>query len=150
MGRRRLAGQLACDVAAAGGDRRGRHVRRREPRVHRGTKRWQIRDLEPLAWKYFGSIAWHPSADRLLYTIADDPFGESDAYTRTLDEDSPKLVESPKKIWDAWWSSDGSRIYATAARGTGTGARGIGDFDIIELPGGRIVASVCGTDGQCR
>ncbi len=110
----------------------------------------QIRDLEPLAWKYFGSIAWHPSADRLLYTIADDPFGESDAYTRTLDEDSSTRVESPKKIWDAWWSSDGSRIYATAARGTGTGARGIGDFDIIELPGGRIVASVCGTDGQCR
>ena len=111
----------------------------------------QIRELEPLAAKTFGSIAWHPSADRVLYTIADGPFAESDAYTRTLTDDLPTRVGSPKQVWEVWWSSDGSRIYATAARGT-SGTPGVGDLDIIELPGGRVVASVCGADprGQCR
>jgi hypothetical protein len=111
-----------------------------------------IRPLEPLGTKSFGSIAWHPSADRVLYTAADGPFVEGDAYTRGLADSAPKLVESPKKIWEAWWSSDGSRIYATAARGTAAAAPGVGDVDILELPGGRVVASVCRTDprGQCR
>lgn len=112
----------------------------------------QIQGLEPLGTKSFGSIAWHPSADRVLYTAADGPFAEGDAYTRALAEDVPKRVESPKKIWEAWWSSDGSRIYATAARGTTAGAPGVGDVDILELPGGRVVASVCRAEprGQCR
>jgi Tol biopolymer transport system component len=112
----------------------------------------RIRDLEPLASKYFGSIAWHPSADRLLYTAADGHFAEADVYTRSLTEDFPKRIESPKKVWEAWWSSDGSRIYATAARGTTAGAPGVGDMDIVELPGGRVVASICRADprGQCR
>jgi hypothetical protein len=111
-----------------------------------------IRPLEPLGTKSFGSIAWHPSADRVLYTAADGPFVEGDAYTRDLADSRPKLVESPKKIWEAWWSSDGSKIYATAARGTAAAAPGVGDVDILELPGGRVVASVCRTDprGQCR
>jgi Tol biopolymer transport system component len=111
-----------------------------------------IRDLEPLTAKYFGSIAWHPSADRVLYTAADGQFAESDVYTRSLAEDLPKRIESPKKIWEAWWSSDGSRIYATAARDATVGTPGVGDFDILELPGGRVVASVCRADqrGQCR
>lgn len=110
-----------------------------------------IRDLEPLGAKYYGSIAWHPSADRVLYTAADDPFAEGDVYTRDL-TGAAKRVESPKKIWDAWWSSDGSRIYATAARGTTAATPGVGDLDILELPGGRVVASVCRADarGQCR
>jgi Tol biopolymer transport system component len=111
-----------------------------------------IRDLEPLTAKYFGSIAWHPSADRVLYTAADGQFAESDVYTRSLAEDLPKRIESPRKIWEAWWSSDGSRIYATAARDATVGTPGVGDFDILELPGGRVVASVCRADqrGQCR
>jgi hypothetical protein len=111
-----------------------------------------IRDLEPLTAKYFGSIAWHPSADRVLYTTAGDQFAESDVYTRSLAEDLPKRIESPRKIWEAWWSSDGSRIYATAARDATAGTPGVGDFDILELPGGRVVASVCRGDqrGQCR
>jgi Tol biopolymer transport system component len=111
-----------------------------------------IRDLEPLATKSFGSIAWNPNTDRVLYTVADGPFAERDAYTRALAEDLPRRVESPKKIWDAWWSSDGSRIYATAARDKTAGTPGVGDFDILELPGGRVVASVCRADarGQCR
>jgi hypothetical protein len=111
-----------------------------------------IHDLEPLAAKYFGSISWHPSADRVLYTTADDQFAESDVYTRSLAEDLPKRIESPKKIWEAWWSSDGSRIYATAARDATAATPGVGDFDILELPGGRVVASVCRGDqrGQCR
>jgi Tol biopolymer transport system component len=110
----------------------------------------RIRDLEPLAAKYFGSLAWHPSADRVLYTAADDMFAERDAYTRALAEDAPRRVESPKKIWDAWWSSDGSKIYATAARGTTAATPGVGDFDILELPGSRVVASICGPSGRCR
>ncbi len=112
----------------------------------------KIRDLEPLGTKSFGSIAWHPSADRVLYTAAEGTFVEGDVFTRSLVDDLPIRVGSPKKIWDAWWSSDGSRIYATAARGTNTGAPGVGDLDIIELPGGRVVASVCRTDprAQCR
>jgi WD40 repeat protein len=111
-----------------------------------------IRDLEPLGTKYFGSIAWHPSTDRLLYTAADDPFSEGDVYTRALAEDLPRRVESQKKVWEAWWSSDGSRIYATAARGTTAATPGVGDLDILELPSGRVVASVCRGDarGQCR
>jgi len=109
-----------------------------------------IRDLEPLAAKYFGSLAWHPSADRLLYAVADTQFAESDVYTRALSEDFPRRVDSPRRIWDAWWSSDGSRIYATAPRGTSTGAARVGDFDVVELPGGGVVASVCGNNGQCR
>jgi len=112
----------------------------------------EIRDLEALAAKYYGSISWHPSADRVLYTAAEDQFAESDVYTRALAEDQPKRIESPKKIWEAWWSSDGSRIYATAARNATAGTPGVGDFDILELPGGRVVASVCRGDqrGQCR
>jgi hypothetical protein len=110
----------------------------------------RIRDLEPLAVRYFGSIAWHPSADRVLYTAADDLFAERDVYTRALSEDAPRRVESPKKIWDAWWSSDGSKIYATAAHGTTAATPGVGDFDVIELPGGRVVASICGSSGQCK
>jgi hypothetical protein len=111
----------------------------------------QTGELEPLAAKTFGSIAWHPTADRVLYTIADSPFAEADPYTRTLTDELPKRVGSPKQIWEAWWSSDGTRIYATAARGT-SGTPGVGDLDIIELPSGRVVASVCGADprGQCR
>lgn len=111
-----------------------------------------IRELEPLAAKHFGSIAWHPSADRVLYTVSTDAFAEADVYTRTLAEDASQRVESPRKVWEAWWSSDGSRIYAIAARGPGTGAPGVGDLDIIELPGGRVVASVCPatTRGECR
>ncbi|HEY6202950.1 MAG TPA: WD40 repeat domain-containing protein [Candidatus Limnocylindria bacterium] len=111
-----------------------------------------IRDLEPLTAKYFGSIAWNPSADRVLYTAADGQFAESDVYTRSLAEDLSKRIASPKKIWEAWWSSDGSRIYATAAREATAGTPGVGDFDILELPGGRVVASVCRADqrGQCR
>lgn len=111
-----------------------------------------IRDLEPLSGKSFGSIAWHPSADRVLYTVADGPFTESDLYTRALGEGAPKRIESPKKIWDAWWSSDGSRIYATAARDGTAATPGVGDLEILELPGGRVVASVCRGDphGQCR
>jgi len=112
----------------------------------------QLRDLEPLAGKEFGSIAWHPTDDRVLYTVADNSFAESDIYTRSLGEDFPKRVNSPKKVWQAWWSSDGSRIYATTARGATTGAAGVGDLDILELPSGRVVASVCRADprGQCR
>ena len=111
-----------------------------------------IRDLEPLAAKHFGSIAWHPSTDRVLYTVSEGPFAEADVYTRSLADDVPRRVESPRKVWEAWWSSDGSRIYATVARGTTTGAPGVGDFDIIELPDGRVVASICRADprGQCR
>ncbi len=109
-----------------------------------------VHDIEPLAAKQFGSIAWHPTADRVLYTVSDGPFAEADVYTRSLTDHSSKRVESPRKIWDAWWSSDGSRIYATAAHGNGTGARGVGDLDIIELPGGRVVASICGPGGPCR
>ena len=111
-----------------------------------------IRGIEPLAAKHFGSIAWHPSADRVLYTVAEDPFAERDVYTRELTEPASRRVESPRKIWDAWWSSDGSRIYATAARGTSAGTPGVGDLDILELPGGRVVASVCPATarGECR
>ncbi|MEP6693557.1 MAG: hypothetical protein ABJB39_02830 [Chloroflexota bacterium] len=108
--------------------------------------------VEPLAAKYFGSIAWHPSADRMLYTAAETQFAEFDVYTRSLTDALPKRVDSPRKVWEAWWSSDGSRIYATAARDATAGTPGVGDLDIIELPGGRVVASVCRGDprGQCR
>ncbi len=111
-----------------------------------------IRELEPLAAKSFGSIAWHPSADRVLYTAAEDPFMEGDVYTRTLTDAASKRVESSKKVWEAWWSNDGSKIYATASRGTTAATPGVGDVEIIELPGGRVVASVCRADprGQCR
>ena len=110
-----------------------------------------IRDLEPLGSKSYGSIAWHPGADRVLYTVADDPFAEGDAYTRELTGAATR-VESPKKIWEAWWSSDGSRIYATAGRGTTAATPGVGDIDVLELPGGRVVASICRADprAQCR
>jgi Tol biopolymer transport system component len=112
----------------------------------------QSRDLEPLAAKYFGSIAWSPNADRVLYTVTDGQFAESDVYTRSLADEVAKRVDAPKRIWEAWWSSDGSRIYATAERGATSGTPGVGDLDILELPSGRVVASVCRGDqkGQCR
>lgn len=112
----------------------------------------QLRDLEPLAAKYFGSIAWNPKADRVLYTVTDGQFAESDVYTQSLPEPTPKRVDAPKRIWEAWWSSDGSRVYATAERGAVSGTPGVGDFDILELPSGHVVASVCRADpkGQCR
>ena len=111
-----------------------------------------IREVEPPGAKSFGSIAWHPSADRLLYTVAEGPFMEGDVFTRALADATPKHVESPRKIWEAWWSSDGSRIYATASHGTTAATPGVGDVDILELPGGKVVASVCRADprGQCR
>lgn len=111
-----------------------------------------IREVEPLAAKYFGSIAWHPSADRILYTVAEDAFAEGEVYTRELAQAASTRVETTRKVWDAWWSSDGSRIYATAARGSTAGTPGVGDLDIIELPGGRVVASICPAKarGACR
>jgi Tol biopolymer transport system component len=111
-----------------------------------------IRQVEPLAAKHFGSIAWHPTADRFLYTVSTDAFAEADVYTRELAEAASKRVEAPRKVWDAWWSSDGTRIFATAARGTTAATPGVGDLDIIELPGGRVVASVCPAKarGDCR
>ena len=111
----------------------------------------QTRDLEPLAPKYFGSIAWNPKTDRVLYTVTDSQFAESDVYTRSLAETTPTRVDAPKRIWEAWWSTDGSRIYATAERGALAATPGVGDFDILELPSGHVVASVCRADakGQC-
>jgi Tol biopolymer transport system component len=111
----------------------------------------QATALEPSGNKRFGSLAWHPTEDRVLYVSAEGPFVEGDVFTRALADRAAVAVTSPRKVWDAWWSADGSRIYASAPRAaSGATAPSVGDVDIVELPSGRVVASVCRSNAHGR
>lgn len=91
------------------------------------------------------SLAWHPSSDSFLYTQASQPVIEGDVYVRSLADQAGAAVTSPRPVWDAWWSIDGSRILATAPRPDGL-ASGVANLDVLELPSGRVVTTVCRGD----
>ena len=54
---------------------------------------------------------------------------------------------NPKAVEDAWWSRDGSKIYALLIRQDALrDALGDANYEIVELPGGKIVTTVCRGD----
>lgn len=111
----------------------------------------QRRQLEPVGTKLFASPAWHPTEDRFLFLYADGPFAEGDVYVRSLAAPAAASLAAPRKVWEAWWSRDGSRVYATAPRQDELAqAPGVANLEILELPGGRVVATVCRQDPRAR
>jgi Tol biopolymer transport system component len=105
------------------------------------------RQLEPVAQKRFSGAAWHPSEDRILFLSADGPLIDADVFVRSLTDDAAKQVPAPRKVWDAWWSRDGSRIFATIPRPDALAdAPGVANLNILDLAVGRVVATVCRGD----
>lgn len=107
------------------------------------TRRQAI--LLPPGYLRLSALAWHPSADSFLYTQAAQPVSEGDVYVRSLADQAATAVTSPRPVWDAWWSVDGSRIFAIAPRPDGL-ASGVANLDVLELPSGRVVTTVCRGD----
>lgn len=91
------------------------------------------------------SLAWHPSTDSFLYSQSSQPVAEGDVYVRALADPAGVPVRSPRPVWEIWWSVDGSRIFAVAPRSDGLGS-GVANLDVLELPSGRAVATVCRGD----
>jgi Tol biopolymer transport system component len=106
------------------------------------------RQLEPAeAGKRFSNPSWHPAEDRILFLSANGPYAEGDVYVRSLGASAATSVGAPRKVWEAWWSRDGSRIYGLAPRKDAIGAApGVANLEILDLPSGRIVATVCRQD----
>ena len=105
------------------------------------------RQLEPIGSKRMGSPLWHPTEDRLLFLATDQPTAAADVYVRSLADPAAARIAAARKVLDAWWSRDGSKIYAIATREDAVGAApGVANLEILELPSGRVVATVCRQD----
>jgi hypothetical protein len=88
-----------------------------------------------------------PSADSFLYTQSSQPVADGDVYVRSLADPDSKPITFPRRVWEAWWSADGSRIFGVAPRADAlASAPGVANLEIIELPSGRVVATVCRGD----
>ena len=99
------------------------------------------------------SLTWHPSADSFLYTQSSLPVADGDVYVRSLADQDSKPIASRRRVWEAWWSADGSRIFGVAPRADAlANAPGVANLEIFELPSGRVVAVVCRGDprASCR
>jgi hypothetical protein len=82
-----------------------------------------------------------------LFLASDQPTAAADVYVRSLADAAATRVVAARKVLDAWWSRDGSKIYATATREDAVGAYpGVANLEILELPSGRVVATVCRQD----
>jgi dipeptidyl aminopeptidase/acylaminoacyl peptidase len=93
------------------------------------------------------SLAWHPSADSFLYTQSSQAVADGDVYVRSLADPDSKPITAPRRVWEAWWSADGLRIFGVAPRADAlASASGVANLEIIELPSGRVVATVCRGD----
>jgi hypothetical protein len=109
------------------------------------------RQLEPIGTKLFAGPSWHPTEDRILFLSADGPYAEGDAYVRSLAAPAASSLGAPRKVWEAWWSRDGSRMYGMAPRQDAIGgAPGVANLEILELPSGRVSATVCRQDPRAR
>lgn len=95
------------------------------------------------------SLAWNPSADSFLYTQSSQPVAEGDVYVRTLTDSDSKAIASSRRVWEAWWSADGSRIFAIAPRADALGP-GVANLDVLELPSGRLIATLCRGDPRAK
>ena len=77
------------------------------------------------------SLAWHPSADSFLYTQSSQPVADGDVYVRSLADPDSRPIASPRRVWEAWWSADGSRIFGVAPRADLlASASGVANLDI--------------------
>jgi Tol biopolymer transport system component len=104
--------------------------------------------LEPDGAEMRSAAAWHPTEDRYLYVAAADPVPDGDVFTRGLADTAPARV-GPRKVIDAWWSRDGSKIYGLVVRqDILAGFPAVANYEIAELPSGRIVATVCRGDAR--
>jgi dipeptidyl aminopeptidase/acylaminoacyl peptidase len=101
--------------------------------------------LLPAGRLRISSLVWRPGADSVLYTESLQPIADGDVYVRALSDPDSKPVPSTRKVWEAWWSADGSRIFAVAPRADGL-ASGVANLEILELPSTRLVAVVCRGD----
>ncbi len=111
-----------------------------------GTRR--TTRLEPDGTELRGSLAWHPTQDRFLYTAGPDPIPVVDVYTRALSDGAPTKIVTPRKVTEAWWSRDGSTIYGLAPRQDALAQTGVGNSEIVDLASGKIVATVCRGDAR--
>ena len=103
--------------------------------------------LERAGTERRASLAWHPTADRYLYIANPTPVALGDVFTRSLTDAASTRIDAPRSVEDAWWSRDGSKIYALLIRQDALrDASGDANYEIVELPGGRIVATVCRGD----
>lgn len=93
------------------------------------------------------SLSWHPSGDRFLYLAAPNPVAFGDLYVRAPNEQVAARVSAPRPVIDGWWSRDGSKVYGLLIRQDALrDAIGDANYEIAELPSGRIVATVCRGD----
>jgi Tol biopolymer transport system component len=93
-----------------------------------------------------GSLAWHPTEDRFLYTAG--PVGPpgDDVFFWRLGDPAATRVASSRKVVEAWWSSDGSKVYGLAIRQEALAATGVGNYEVIDVASGALIATVCGGD----
>jgi hypothetical protein len=94
-----------------------------------------------------GSLAWHPSEDRFLYTAGQPGPPGDDIFSWRLGDPAATRVASSRKVLAAWWSSDGSKIYALATRADAlASASGVANYEVIDVASGKVVATVCRGD----
>ena len=93
------------------------------------------------------SLAWHPNGDRFLYLAAPAGSPLGDIYVRAPNDQVAAKVSAPRSVIDGWWSRDGSKIYGLLIRQDALrDAIGAANYEIAELPAGRIVTIVCRGD----
>ena len=102
--------------------------------------------LEPSGLQRRASLAWNPKGDQFLYLAANGFFPGGDLYVRAPNDQAAVKVQAPRPVADGWWSRDGSKIYALLMRQDALASTGVGNYEIAELPSGRIVATVCRGD----
>ena len=92
-----------------------------------------------------GALAWHPSEDRFLYTAGQVGPPGDDVFTWRLGDGAATRVVSARKVVDAWWSFDGSKIYGLGIR-QDAAAPGGANYEVFDLASGLIIATVCRGD----
>jgi hypothetical protein len=98
------------------------------------------RTLHSSTTKYFGPARWHPAGERFLYleSVGDcmgGPPGNA-LFVRQADGGRPERIPAPTQISDAWWSRDGSAVYAL-----------VEEFGspptVVAVPSGHRIATLC-------
>jgi dipeptidyl aminopeptidase/acylaminoacyl peptidase len=102
--------------------------------------------LEPTGTEVRGAPRWSPPEDRFLYLAAPEVTFRASAFVRVLAETTAKRIDPRTDLIDAWWSRDGSKIYALVPRQDALGSSAIGNYLAIEMPSGRVIATVCRGD----
>ncbi len=101
-------------------------------------------DLEPIGRSNLWSPAWDPNEDRFVFIQGNTLGPQNGVFTRELGKSSATKIGTAVEFIEAWWSHDGTRVYAAVARmDLLAGAPGVANLEIVEYPGARAVASVC-------